>query len=268
MTFKVIDREIEKMLLPYKDSIDKGTNWVINQKKKSINIKSYDGLKLHSELISHKNEKGIIILAHGYRSTKERDLYASLYNYYNMGYSLLLIDQRGCGLSEGKYITFGYYESKDIDKWVDYIYKHHKTKIILAGISLGASSVLMVNNRHVSCIISDSAYSNAYNEVKYCINHYFHLPGFIFMPMLCFYTRIFAKFSLKKCDTIKNIKNLNIPILFIHGLDDDFVPYKSSIDNYNHYNGKKDILLIKGATHGMGYLVDSKSYLNKIKHFI
>ena len=267
-SFKIIDRNIEEMLRPYKDIVDKGVSWVNNQKIKHIYIKSSDGLKLHSIYINHKKEKGTIILVHGYRSTKERDLYTSVYNYYNMGYSLLIPDLRGCGESEGKYITFGYYESQDLDKWVNYAYKHFKTKIILAGISLGASSTLMVNNKHVSLMLTDSPYKNAYKEVSYCIRHFFHIPSFILMPGICLYTRIFAKFALKKCDAIKNIKKLNIPILLVHGLSDDFVPHKNSMDIYNEYNGKKDILLIPNATHGMGYLVDSETYLNKLKEFL
>ena len=267
-SFKIIDKNIEKMLLPYKDIVDKGTAWVENQKKKYIDIKSFDGINLHAMFISHPKEKGVIILEHGYRSTKERDLYSSLYNYYNMGYSLLICDNRGCGKSGGKYITFGYYESRDLDKWVDYIYKRHKCKILLAGISLGASSVLMVNNKHVKGMLVDSGYTSAYHEIKYCIRHYFHILPFIFMPMICLYVRLLIGFRLKKCNVLINLGNINIPILFVHGMSDDFVPHQNTIQQYNFYNGKKEILLIPNATHGMGYLVDEETYLNKIKQFL
>ena len=108
-----------------------------------------------------------------------------------MGFSLLVIDERGCGLSEGKYITFGYNESKDINSWVNYIHrKYNNVKIILGGISLGASSTLMVNNKNVCAMIVDSAYISAWDEVKYCISHYFHIPGILFIygiNLLVFY---------------------------------------------------------------------------------
>ena len=233
-----------------------------------LSIKSHDKLNLTGLYIKNKKEKGLIILSHGYRSNVRRDLYASTHEYYDMGYSLLLINSRGCE-SEGKYITFGYQESRDISSWVNYMHKKKpKLKIILGGISLGATSTLMVNNKYVSLMIVDSGYKNAYEEISYVIKHYFHLPAFIFMPMISFYTYLFMEFRLKDVNTFNNLSKIDIPILFIHGYEDDFVLPQNTIDNYNHYKHKKDILIISGATHGMGYLVDRNSYINKIKEFI
>ncbi len=266
--FSVIDKNIEKTLLPYKDIIDKGNKWVNEQKTEKVSIKSYDNLKLHGILIEKKNEKGIIILAHGYRSTKERDLYSSLYNYYNMGYSLLLIDERGCGLSEGKYITFGAKESLDINSWANYLHKKKHNNIILGGVSLGATAVLMVNNKYVKAIIADSGFVSASREVIYVINHYFHIPGVLFIIGINLFCNIFGGFDLRKTNTFDNLSKINIPILFIHGLDDDFVPPKNSLMNYNVYGGEKDLFLVENANHGMGYLVDQEEYLKRIKKII
>ena len=75
--------------------------------------------------------KGIIIEAHGYRSSAMRDLFASCHEYYKLGYSLLLIDHRTSNESEGKYITFGIKECKDIINWIKFINKKYpKSNII------------------------------------------------------------------------------------------------------------------------------------------
>ena len=266
--FKVIDKNIEKMLLPYQEMINKSRDWYDKIPKKDLWIKSDDNLKLHAILIENPKEKGTIILVHGYRSTKERDLISSIPNYYQMGYSLVLIDQRGSGLSEGKYITFGYYESRDVNNWVNYLYKNKKKNIILAGISLGATSVLLVNNKHVKAILTDSGFVNAYDEISYVIKHYFHLPSFLFIHMINFYNKLILKFDFKKVNTVDNLKNLDVPILFVHGLSDDFVPPINSEINYNSYHGIKDLYLVKDANHGMGYLLDKKNYLKKIEKIL
>ena len=266
--FKNIDDNIEKTLLPYKKTYIDAYTWVNSMHPKELHIKSNDKLDLSALFIKNDKPKGIMILSHGYRSNVRRDLYASTKEYYKMGYSLLLINQRACE-SEGEYITFGVKESNDLNLWVNYIHKKYpKLKIILGGISLGASSSLMVNNKYVNAIIADSGYNNAYDEVKYVLKHYFHLPAWLFIGLINIYCIIGADFNLKKANTFDNLSKLKIPILFIHGYSDDFVLCQNSIDSYKYYKNKKDILIIKDANHGMGYLVDKKNYIKKIKDFL
>ena len=265
--FKIIDRSIEDLLLPYKNIYYEALKWIKTHKYNNVSIKAYDGVKLTGIYFNNPKEKANLILAHGYRSKKERDLYASVHEYYNMGFSILLVDMRGCA-SGGKYITFGYKESKDLSKWVDYIYKKNpKSPIVLGGISLGATATLLTNNPHVKCMIEDSAFVSAYDEIKYCIKYYFHLPSIIFMPLISLFCKFLAGFSLKKTNTLDNLANLNIPILFIHGSKDDFVPVINCNINYDNYKGKKEILIIDGAMHGMGYLIDRDKYISTIKKF-
>lgn len=265
-------------LKPFSSIIKVGNDW-INQKYdnnevKDVYIKSFDNLNLHGILIENKKSKGVLIEVHGYRSSAQNDLYASCYQYYNMGYSLLLIDQRTSNKSEGKYITFGIKESKDIINWIKFVNKkYHKKHIVLAGISMGASSVLMslkyINKKmKIKCVLVDSGYVSPYEEVLYCIKHYFHINGKLFIGMINIWCQLLAKFDLKEENTISCIQKSKIPILFVHGLDDDFVPVINTKKNYENYNGIKEMVLFEGATHGISYLVDSEKYLNYIKKFV
>lgn len=266
---------INELLKPYKKEIDKGTKWVNNKDKEDIYIKSFDNLKLHGLLIKKSNPKGIFLEVHGYRSTPNRDLYPSCYNYYNMGYSILLIDQRCSGNSEGKYLTFGINESKDIISWIEYINKKYPNiPIILAGISMGASTVcfsveLLNSNMNVKAVLVDSGFISAYNEIKYCLKHYFKIPAFLFIDMINIWCKLIAKYDLKKKNVIDSLNTKSIPLLLVHGEDDDFVPTNNSIDIYNSYKGDiKELVLFPNAQHGMSYLVDSKKYVNSIKDIL
>ena len=269
---------VEKSLEPFQDLIKIGEEWIQdkynNKKIKDIYIKSRDGLRIHAILIDNKNSKGIFIETHGYRSDYSRDLYPSCHQYYKMGYSLLLIDHRACGKSEGKYITFGIKENIDLISWIKYINKLYPNKnIILAGVSLGASTILMSlkrikTNMNIKCAIVDSPFISPYEEVLYCIKHYFHINGKIFIDMINLWCILLAKYSLKEENTISSLKRTNIPILFIHGKNDDFIPYKNSIINYKKYKGPKKIVLFDDATHGISYLVKPKEYIKLIESFI
>jgi len=267
--FGVINKKIEQTLSPYKDKYLKEIEWINKQDIKKVSIKSYDNLDLNASFLKNKKEKYILILSHGYRSTPDRDIYASLREYYNMGCSILFVDLRACASSSGNFITFGYKESKDLNSWIDYVHKKNpKAKIILGGISLGATSSLLVNNKYVKAMILDCGFKNAYNQIKYTINHYFHLPSLLFVPTIDLYFRLFNGISLKKIDTFNNLDKLNIPILFIHGKSDEFIPYHNTVDNYDYYEHEKELLLVDNADHGMSYLIDRDKYINKINDFI
>ena len=276
--FLPMHKAVLKTLEPYTKQIEKGNKWVEDKYKnnevKDVYITSNDGLKLHAILIEHPNSKGIIIETHGYRSIASRDLYPSCFNYYDMGYSLLITDNRSCNLSEGKYITFGIKESEDVINWVKYVNKKFPNQhIILAGISMGASSILMslekvTNKMNVTHAVVDCGYISPYEEVLYCIKHFFHLNGKPFICMINTWCKLIAKFSLKEKDTISSLSKVKIPILFIHGKDDDFVLPSNSERNYDEYKGPKELVLFDNTTHGLSYLVDSKKYIKSIKEFI
>ena len=276
--FLPMNKNVVKSLEPFQEVFDKGNKWIEDKYKnneiKDVYIKSKDNLKLHAIFVENKKNKGIVIETHGYRSKPQRDLYAACHEYYNMGYSLLLVDSRACGQSEGKYITFGIKESEDLINWIKYLNKNYKDKsIILAGVSMGATTILMSlkdikKNMHVKCVISDCAYIIPKDEILYCIKNYFHINGKIFINMINIWSKLIAKFDLKEKDTITSLKNTNIPILFIHGKDDDFVPVENTNKNYELYKGTKEILLIDDANHGLSYLIDPNKYIKTVTKFI
>lgn len=121
---------------------------------------------------------------------------------------------------------------------------------------------------NIKCAIADCGYVSAYDEVLYCINHFFHLNGKLFISMIDIWCKLFAKFSLKQENTINSLNNVKIPILFIHGLDDNFVPADNSKNNYQNYRGTKEIVLFENASHGISYLVEPKRYINCIENII
>ena len=148
-----------------------------------------------------------------------------------------------------------------------------KQEIILAGISMGATSILMslkdvTKKMNIKCAIVDCGYISPYEEVLYCIKTFFHLPGKLFIGMIDTWCKLIAKFSLREKDTINSISDVRIPILFIHGTDDDFVPVENSLKNYDEYQGPKKIELFENTSHGISYLVDPKRYIKTIKEFL
>lgn len=253
----------------FKLTSSESKTWFKNSNYKEIYIKSFDKKKLHAYEIKNKLNTWVIIV-HGY-TNNALEMLDVAYNFYKKGYSILLIDQRAHGKSDGIYSTHGFYERKDMLSWIDYINKKKKTKIILYGISMGGTVIMrtvgenLPNN--VICAIEDcgfiSNYDQFYNQLKYLK----FLPKPIISSFNIF-SSIFFGFNIYKFKPEEILMNGKIPFMFIHGSSDKLVPPKNAYDAYQLYKGKKKLLIIDGAKHMKSSIQDSKKYYNEIFSFI
>lgn len=253
----------------FKLTSSESKTWFKNSNYKEVYIKSFDKKKLHAYEIKNKLNTWVIIV-HGY-TNNALEMLDVAYNFYKKGYSILLIDQRAHGKSDGVYSTHGFYERKDMLSWIDYINKKKKTKIILYGISMGGTVIMrtvgekLPNN--VICAIEDcgfiSNYDQFYNQLKYLK----FLPKAIISSFNIF-SSIFFGFNIYKFKPEEILMNGKIPFMFIHGSSDKLVPPKNAYDAYQLYKGKKKLLIIDGAKHMKSSIQDSKKYYNEIFSFI
>ena len=73
--------------------------------------------------------------------------------------------------------------------------------------------------------------------------------------------------DLLEVSTLDAMGNCRVPVLFVHGSDDGFVPVEMTYENFKACAGPKRLLIVPGATHGMSYLVDQKGYENAARSF-
>lgn len=225
---------------------------------------SYDGKRLHATFLPRENAKGTILLFHGYRSCWQIDFGASLSYYYDeLGYQLLLVDQRAHGQSEGRFLTFGARERYDVISWVTYLSQmlgaNHP--MYLGGLSMGAATVLMAScfelPANVRGITADSGFTSAYEIAKSVfLRDHPHLPAAPVLFFLGLFTRIFAGYGLKDASSQLSVQESLYPILFIHGAADTFVPCEMTKRAFDACRSEKSLVLVDGADHGKSYLVD------------
>ena len=134
---------------------------------------SYDGKLLHAIYLPKKDAKGTILLFHGYKSCWQIDFGLVLPYYYDtLGYSLLLVDQRAHGSSQGKYLTFGVRERLDVLSWATYMGQKlgQNAPLILGGLSMGATTVLLSScfdfPANVRAVIADCGFTSPYEIAK------------------------------------------------------------------------------------------------------
>ena len=235
-------------------------------------VTSFDGLKLRGKYYEYEKGAPIELMFHGYRGSSERDLCGGVQRCYRLKRNVLLVDQRGSGKSEGKVITFGINESRDVLSWIDYILTHitPDAKIILTGISMGGATVLTAAGRelpnNVVCILADCSYSSAKEIIKKVIADK-GLPPNLLYPFMKLGARVYGHFSICETSPLDAMKRCKVPVIFIHGEADRYVPCDMSRKVYDACNTKKVLYTVKNAGHGLAYLVDTEGYFNALENF-
>nr|WP_206151768.1 alpha/beta hydrolase [Clostridium perfringens] len=246
--------------------------------KEDITLKSFDGLNLTSTLIMNENPTNkFIVLVHGVSicyvgSLKYFDIF------YKNGFNVLIVNQRRHGKSEGKYSTYGFYEKYDVNMWIEYLKSRFGNDIILGlhGESMGAGTVMetIPLNDSIKFVIEDCGYSNFHELIGFQITHAYknRLVRKILRPSLIFanfFMKTKAKFSMKKIVPIDIVASTSLPMMFIHGKEDYFVPWYMAVDLYKaKTKGYKELYLVEGAKHAEALEVNKILYEKKIMTFI
>ncbi|ELU5587429.1 alpha/beta hydrolase [Clostridium perfringens] len=246
--------------------------------KEDITLKSFDGLNLTSTLIMNENPTNkFIVLVHGVSicyvgSLKYFDIF------YKNGFNILIVNQRRHGKSEGKYSTYGFYEKYDVNMWIEYLKSRFGNDIILGlhGESMGAGTVMetIPLNDSIKFVIEDCGYSNFHELIGFQITHAYknRLVRKILRPSLIFanfFMKTKAKFSMKKIVPIDIVSSTSLPMMFVHGKEDYFVPWYMAVDLYKaKTKGYKELYLVEGAKHAEALEVNKILYEKKIMTFI
>ena len=236
-------------------------------------IISKDNLKLHAYVVKQsENTNKWAIVVHGYGGEGKLMSSKAMY-FYDMGYNVLTPDLRGHGKSEGDYIGMGWDDRFDIISWINHIIKSDpNAEIVLHGTSMGAATVLMTSGENlpsnVKAIVSDCAYTSAWDIFNYELKTYLNIGSFPIMNFSNLVTRVKAGYSLKGASAIKQVKKTKIPILYIHGDSDKFVPPSMMDELYNATNSPKEKLIVEGAKHSNSDLINPNIYWTTIYDFL
>lgn len=196
------------------------------------------------------------------------------YMFHQMGYNVLLPDDRGHGQSAGKYISFGWQDRRDYLGWIDKVLRINgqHTKIILFGVSMGGATVEMMSGEElppqVKAIIADCGYSSIEEELAYLLKRQFHLPKYPFVPIVSFINRHRMGYYLSDVSSVEQLKRNHLPIFFIHGEKDVYVPSWMLKENYQAANGPKQMWQVPNATHAESFWIGPAEYQRHIAAFL
>lgn len=229
-----------------------------------VYITARDGTRLFARYYHVRDGAPLQIEFHGYRGSALRDFCGGDALARSLGMNTLLVDERAHGGSSGHAITFGIRERYDVLAWCEYASERFGgAPIFLAGVSMGAATVLMASDlplpRNVAGIFADCPYSSPEAIIRKVCTQDAHLPAAIAMPLV----RLAAKcggFNLREASAVSSVSRTRIPVLIVHGGDDRFVPCSMSREIYASCSSPARLEIFEGAGHGLSYIVDEECY--------
>lgn len=257
---------------PFYPQMRKWVDEIRAMKREQVEITSFDGLKLRGFYYEYSPDSPLELIFHGYGGNAERDLSGGVERCFALGRSVILIDQRGAGQSEGRVCSFGINERRDCLKWIEFASeKFGKNRpLIIGGVSMGAATVMMASGEelpeNVVCVMADCGYSTAREIIKKVVRE-MKLPENLVYPFIKLGARIYGHFDLEETSPIEAVARSKTPIVFIHGDNDDFVPHSMSVACFEACNAPKKLVTIEGAGHGLAFPVNGKKYVDSLREF-
>lgn len=237
-----------------------------------VYIDSFDGLRLYGKLYILDKKKPIFICFHGYKGNIYDNQIGIKKICFENDINILMVNQRSHGKSEGKSITFGINERRDVQSWANYVAKRFPdNKIILVGTSMGGASVLMASDlalpNNVCGIVADCPFSSPLDVVKGYLNKK-GIPMSLGLNLVCMSALLVGRFDLKSHDCISSIKKSKVDILLIHSEEDSVVSCSNSRELHDKSRNNTTLEIFNGADHGVSYLSDEERYTKIILNFI
>lgn len=260
---------------PFAQRMKEAQKWIEEHTAETLEITSFDGLKLRALYLPSDLEtpKGTVLAFHGYRSLATVDFALEAEFFHDLGYRVVLPYQRSHGLSEGKYITYGAKERFDCRDWANYLEKRFGPEdLFLMGISMGSATVMMASDLElppsVRGIVADCGFTSPWEIMKHVSRRDFRLPAFPLLYILDLFTRVRAGFALREADSRISLSRTKLPVLFLHGGEDDFVPVSMTEENFKACRGEKEKYLVPGAVHAQSFAADTAGCEEKIAGFL
>jgi len=237
-----------------------------------VSITSHDGLKLTGRYYHVADGAPLEIQCHGYKGNALRDFSGAKRIAKAADRNVLLINQRCHGGSEGKTITFGILERKDVLGWIRYANNRFgNVPILLSGVSMGAATVLMAAGmdlpENVKGIIADCPYDAPSNIIKKVLGQDMGMPVKFVYPLIRLGGMLYGKFNLGADSPVEAVKKAQVPILLIHGDEDRFVPHSMSRNIHAAAPEKIEFHTIPGAGHALNYVTNPEGYTEIVNNF-
>lgn len=245
------------------------TDFNLNYSEHTINLDKE--VTLSAWHIPHPSNEKIIIMFHGYSRSKS-SLLLEAKAFWDNGYSIFIPDFRGGGESTLSYTTAGYLEADDVKAISDYVDKNleFKTKVLF-GHSMGAIAIfraMEIYKVKADKLIVEAMYFSLIETVKSRVR-LMGVPSFPLAYLIVFWGSVRQKMSGFSLNISNYAKNIETPILMLHGEEDKKAELRHAIDLFKAIKGKnKKFVVMPGLIHEPYYIKLEKQWTEEVFYFL
>ncbi len=265
-------RETYPQIVPWLDSLS------LHRALCDTFIVNPEGLRLHAYFAKapHSTSRTAVII-HGYTDNALRMLMIGHMYHHVLGFNILLPSLQYHGRSEGNAIQMGWDDRLDVLQWIDvsrslFGGEADSSQIVVHGISMGAATVMALSGEelpsHVKCLIEDCGYTSVWDEFAGELKNQFGLPKFPILYVADFFSHVKHGWGFKEASPLKQVTRCELPMLFIHGAEDSFVPTEMVYRLYEAKPEPKELWVVPGAGHARSFLDYPQEYTERVASFI
>lgn len=238
-------------------------------------ILSPDSVTLHAFYMkAPKPTRNTAVVVHGFHDNAIRMFHiAYLYN-HDLRFNVLVPDLRTHGESGGDHVGMGWDDYKDVERWMSIANDRFggDTRMVVHGISMGGATVMMLSGNqqpdYVKCLVEDCGYTSVEEEVEYVVEHDYHIPSFPFVNIASRYNEWQRGWSYAQASSLAQLQKCTIPMLFIHGTEDTYVPTSMVYKLYEAKPRNKAIWEVQGVMHARSYHDRRNEYTKQVSAFV
>ncbi len=245
--------------------------------KQSVALRASDGTELLGWFVPPEPadacQRKYAVLCHGFAGRPSDNAVAASYA-HAAGFAVLMPAARAHERNGRGYVQMGWRDSADLVEWLgELVHRDPGSRIVLYGVSMGGAEVMMASGRdlpsQVRCIVEDCGYTSVWDEFCVQLRMLFHLPPHPLLDAASLVCRLRAGFGFREASAVRQLRRARVPMLFIHGADDIFVPAAMLDALYEACASPvKERLLVEGASHGAAAFADPERYWGTVARFV
>ena len=259
---------------------EEAASW-FDAEKRSVSHQADDGTVLlgweldGAEVGTYADGHTWAVVCHGYVG-EPADMAKYAYHFSQLGMNVLTPAARGHERNvDTGLIQMGWQDASDLVGWVDQIVASDpEARILLFGTSMGGAEVMMASgmdglSENVRLIVEDCGYTSVWDEFALQLGNVFGLPSFPILNVADAACLLRAGYTFEGASAVESLRKASVPMLFIHGDADTFVPFSMLDECYDACaSEQKEKLVVEGAGHGLSASTDPELYWSTVDAFV
>lgn len=238
-------------------------------------IANPQGIRLHAYYAkAARPTRKTAVIVHGYTDNAPRMFMIGYLYHKELGYNILLPELQHHGESGGEAIQMGWKDRQDVQQWMHTAHGlfGDSLQMVVHGISMGAAATMMTSGDpqppYVKCFVEDCGYTTVWDEFSHVLKQSFGLPPFPLLTVCNRLCRWKYGWDFKEASALRQVSRCTLPMLFIHGDQDTFVPTEMVYQLYEAKPAPKELWIVPGAAHAMSYKEHPREYTDKVRTFV